>query len=304
MSEKLPIVIKSELSPLKEEKKKFKFPPFVSLILRFLLVALVSIILGANVQVIYCYSRYQKFYVNGESMYPTLNRDTKVYDLEGNDVTPDTITSLSDFDRADRIYTCDYGLMDTTQNTIHNLERFDLAVTYYGSDFIVDASGNPLLKSGSSLKIKRIIALPNEEAYFDEKGDLYIKEANKEEFAYFHQPFLEKQSDWDDSLVEWVNKYKPDTVTKSNPNIRYGTKSNPIVLKDGEYFLVGDNRMNGKSHDSRQEGAIPFYAVIGKAVVVTAKCKFSVERNDSGELSFKQEVIPSSILMPWDYRYL
>lgn len=293
-----------ELTPLKKkQKKKKKLSLPLRIGLKTLAISLFSVLMGINGQIIYNYGRYEKFYVNGESMYPTLNRYTKVQDANGNDVAYENIASLGDFVRPGYSYTCDYGLMDTSKETLSNLSRFDLVVTYYPSDMDFDEETqtyHPKEKNGVvsvSLKIKRIVGLPGETIKFDDNGDLFVYEEGKETPRYIDQPFLDEQEDWDESLTSWVKEAKTQTVY----NAHYGTSSSPAKIEEGEYFLVGDNRQRNGSKDSREVGPIPTYCFVGKAIAVTAKCRYSISQDG---LSSSQSLLLNSILMPWDIRFL
>lgn len=81
--------------------------------------------------------------------------------------------------------------------------------------------------------IKRVIGLPGETIEIKE-GDVYIN--NKKLF----QPFLNTRSDF---------------VSRAD-NMR------AMVIRDGFYFLMGDNR--SVSHDSRSFGPIPRKSIYGK----------------------------------------
>ncbi len=285
----------SELTPLKKAKKeKRRLPKPLSLLFKMLAALLFSLVMGINGQIIYDYSRYEKFYVNGESMYPTLNRDVTVTDKNGNDVTP---SSLGDFGHSGWSYTCDYGLMDTDKSTLEGLSRFDIVVTYYGNDMVLDeTNGTYSPKPTAALKIKRIIGLPGEELYFDSNGDLHIADGFGG-FPIVEQPFLTPQSDWSEELIEWTNKTKKQTAM----NVKYGTEGNHMKLKEGEYFVVGDNREYRASNDSREEGALPFHCFVGKAIAITAKCRYTVSSSAS---EGTQSLLWNTIRMPWDIYYL
>lgn len=85
--------------------------------------------------------------------------------------------------------------------------------------------------------IKRIIGMPGETVYIDEKGDIYI----------------------DGELLE--ESYGKEVI-------RYrGRAEEPVTLGDDEYFVMGDNR--NESSDSRDEdvGNISKKEIIGRAWV-------------------------------------
>lgn len=295
-----------ELTPLKKNRKmKKKLPLPLRIVIKVMAVSLFSLLMGVNGQIIYNYGRYEKFYVNGESMYPTLNRSTRVIDTNGRDVTDaySGIQNLGDFVRPGYSYTCDYGLMDTKKETLSTLSRFDLVVTYYPTDMEFDEKTKtyrPHEKDGvvsASLKIKRIVGLPGETIKFDENGDLFVRNKDEEEYAYIDQPFLEKQDDWDEELCKWVEEAKKQTTQM----VQHGTSSSPAVIGEDEYFLVGDNRQRNGSKDSREVGPIPSYCIVGKAIAVTAKCRYSISKDG---LSSSQSILLNSVLMPWDIRFL
>ena len=99
------------------------------------------------------------FWVNGQSMYPTLNGEAK--DAQGKPLDENSGSSASG-------YTVDYGVMDKHESAIKKLKRFDIVITKYG-------------KNDGSSKIKRVLGLPGETIWFTvgsegnkKNGDLYI----------------------------------------------------------------------------------------------------------------------------------
>lgn len=91
---------------------------------------------------------YTVFYILGQSMYPTLNKDG---------------TAVVDPLRKD------FGIVDTNQYTIDRINRFDIVTTYYTTDYGTDGR----LNVGAEKKIKRIIGLPGDRVK-TEAREIYI----------------------------------------------------------------------------------------------------------------------------------
>ena len=130
-------------------------------ILYICIIVFSCILLAVEGVVYYQRSYLTPFWVNGQSMYPTLNLHAKNKDgdeLGENPVDPS----------AREGYTVDYGVMDTHKKAINKVKRFDIVVTKYST-------------SDNKNKIKRVLGLPGETVEFkvtgygkDENGDLYI----------------------------------------------------------------------------------------------------------------------------------
>lgn len=83
--------------------------------------------------------------------------------------------------------------------------------------------------------IKRIIGLPGEEIYIDSRGFIYINgKLLKERFG---REIMESP----------------------------GIASSPIVLKEGEYFVLGDNRNHSSDSRDSSVGLVQSDKIIGKA---------------------------------------
>ncbi len=146
---------------------------------------------------------YTPFWVNGQSMYPTLNKDAKYKNGELYGEVGSTAELGS--------YDIDYGFMDTHQNAINGISRFSIIVCKYS-------------KNDTTSKIKRVIALPGETFFISNKvednGSLYV--ANQDgEFELINQPI-------DEAMIKKA--------------IYPSLYSSSYTLKEDQYFVMGDNR--------------------------------------------------------------
>ena len=133
--------------PIKN-RKRFR------LILNISIIVFSVVLLAVEGVVYYQRSYLTPFWVNGQSMYPTLNEHAT--DKNGKELGPSPSNPS-----AHENYTVDYGVMDCHKKALNKLRRFDIVVTKYS-------------KEDTSDKIKRILALPGETIEFKNDGDLYI----------------------------------------------------------------------------------------------------------------------------------
>ena len=140
--------------PIKNRKRFAKI-----LHISILVVAVVLLVVEGFVY--YQRSYLTPFWVNGQSMYPTLNKNAK--DSNGNTLDENSGS-------AGVGYTVDYGVMDTHKSAINKIKRFDVVVTKYS-------------KTDTKNKIKRVLGLPGEKIKFtvtgpgkEHNGDLYIND--------------------------------------------------------------------------------------------------------------------------------
>ncbi len=259
-----------------------------------LLILLFAAIIAASSQISYDYLRYEKFFVNGESMYPTLNRDTERYTLAGEAIEGGPTYAFGDFS-APGTYVCDYGITDASPSFRGKLRRYSVVVSYFDGDMRQTPAGDYAPTANAELKIKRLIGLPGESLYFDGAGDLFVKKAGQDSYGLTPQPFFDVQSDWTAEEKTWVSRAKP-----ASGNGNYGAgPSHPVALGEGEYFLCGDNR--SASTDSRTYGPVHAYALQGKAIAVTAKCSYRVPA-EAGNAEWHP--LWNRFLWPWDLHYL
>ena len=137
-----------------ENSKPVKNRNRFKLILNIVIIVFSLVALAIEGVVYYQRAYLTPFWVNGQSMYPTLNlhcKNAKGEELGVNPIDPS----------AHEGYTVDYGVMDCHEKAIKKLKRFDVVVTKYSKD-------------DTSNKIKRILGLPGEVIEFKNDGDLYI----------------------------------------------------------------------------------------------------------------------------------
>ena len=189
---------------------------------------------------------YETFWVNGQSMYPTLNLNAKKQD--------GTLIGKGPDSNPDGNYDVDYGFMDTHDYALKNLNRFDIVVCRYSDD-------------STKWNIKRLIALPGETFKIsyasvgsEENGNLYVQN-DKGEFELIEQPI--------DPEIVHGGTYQ-------------ASQSNPITLGENEFFVMGDNRYGGNSYDSRTLiEPIKLKNILGRVVGLEARCR--IVKNENNE---------------------
>lgn len=159
--------------------------------------------------------------------------------VDGKSMAP-TLNDFSSFSDASNYV--EFGLMNPGKNAINNLKRGDIVVF----DRSNGENGN------KDLLIKRLIALPGETILLTDnpqQDEVKITTVNNETII-LNEDYLSEQ-----------NKYY--TVTNNYENYGVGT---PYYLAEGQYFFMGDNRIN--SQDSRVIGSINYSQIVGKLVVI------------------------------------
>ncbi len=182
---------------------------------------------------------YKSFFVNGQSMYPTLNGNATYSDgtlIGERQIRPDDGNIV------------EYGIMDTHQVAIKGIRRFDIIITAYSSGDLKD-------------KIKRVIAMPGDTFYFVStspgeatNGDLYIIPDGETDGVLIPQTF------GDEDILR-AKDYSGAYVPK---------ESNPLTLEDNEYYVMGDNRPD--SSDSSSAGPILYEYIKGVAIAIEGTC--------------------------------
>ena len=228
-----------------DSSKKKKWNVLINVASITLIVVTLTLI-GMSAYQIYHRNRYEHFWVNGQSMYPTLNKDAKYKD--------GSLIGLRN--RSSDVsgnYDVDFGYMDTHAESLDNIKRFNIVVCQY------NASGVDV--------IKRVAVLPGETFYItvstigsEENGNLYIKDKETGEFNLVEQPI--------DSEIVHGGTYTTNFAT-------------PTTLADNEYFVMGDNRYGSNSSDCRTPSNKVYRSYISGLVIgLEAKCR--IIRNDKG----------------------
>ncbi len=100
-------------------------------------------------------------------------------------------------------------------------------------------------------------------------GDVVVFKAPLDPKKYYIKRLIGKPGDTikiKDEKVTIVNEKHPEGITLIEPYIHTDTfGSVNLKLKEGEYFVLGDNRIN--SSDSRSWGAVPRENIVGTPLV-------------------------------------
>lgn len=298
----------SELPPSSSAKEK---PLSLwGMIFRILWIAVFVVVIAVSSQIIYDYTRYDNFWVSGDSMYPTLNKDA-TSSLHPGEANYGTWGNFSGRAGLDVTYVCDYGLSDSKPGFQETLQRFDIVVAHYDSTYNPEHTGDDDMFREDAV-IKRLIGLPGESLYFTPEGELYVKKVGSPDYALVEQPSA-IVNDVDEHGNRVIGNTASITAIKNiGTSVFVGSVANPATMQADEYFVMGDNRRLGASDDSRKYGPLgirhrsnPSYPLGkdllgGKAVAVTAKRTVIVKSNGT----IVNHWLFGSTLLPWQIKYL
>lgn len=287
--------LSGELNPKKKKKRKHWWQIAIDAVLVCLLLA----VAGVSANVIYLTSNYgDAFFVDGVSMYPTLNKGALRKETDG---TYTKVTWRSGEQKAGDLV--DYGWARMGERGLSDLKRFDIVITYYEKDYQVDAAGTKTLKSDASLKIKRLIAFPGETVQispdYDDSGNLStpwgtltITSGSGKVSVY---PSFYSFDDFEDiaigsSIITYRSKL-------TEANVTFG----PYTLAADSYFVLGDNRASNFSSDSRNlENQVTSNCLQGKAYLITSLRELKTNAKGNLEPVFKL----SKVRPFWNYVHL
>ena len=173
---------------------------------------------------------YSMIFVNGTSMLPTLNNSKEHPELRQKGYV-------------------DFGRIDTHEQVMNHLKRFDVIVTFYPwSSTDYEYSGDNY-KHGqqprkfATYKIKRVIGLPFERVVVDNtvalKETITITSPN---------PDIGTVTYGQEDKEHNVKAY-PFTPNRSGSKVYRGGQCIDITLSENEYFVMGDNWESSSSSD-------------------------------------------------------
>ena len=277
--------------PVKPLKKKHKV---LAGLFRVLCVAIFAVGVASVANFLYLRINFgDSFFVNGLSMYPTLNKNGSR--LENGSYRP--LRWNDGGNKVDDIIDYGWGRTDEGKGWRNDLKRYDLVITYYPSDYKNEAKTE--LYSTASLKIKRLIGLPGETVTITSDpsypgNSVWAKTTiSQKDGTTFDLPNLYTEADF------------PDIVLDSGGTIRYTSYPfpngtfNTWTLGEDEYFVMGDNRRGNFSGDSRSPSTGPIKAnmLTGKAYILTGMAK--VQSTENGDIDAKP--LFNRMKMPWNY---
>lgn len=185
---------------------------------------------------------YNRVYVTGSSMYPTLN------------ATPGR---------------CDIGLIDKSEGAINSFRRFDIIITYYPwRDYHIDGhykTGDELLdKEQRSYKVKRIIGFPGETVTIEKDYSITIYTNSGEKLIY----------DCDQNTTEETENLRLPYRRNIEKGGKINERARTYVLEENRYFVMGDNWDVSDDCSSNGSNQEPLYRenLVGRLTCIIGTC--------------------------------
>ena len=298
----------SKLSgPVSEEgKKKKTLANRIILIAEILIIAATAIVaVPLGIVLVRNYAFGDTFFVNGMSMYPTLNGDA--YRNQNGTMRP--MTWYDGNSRSGDYLDFGWGKRNPDAEDFYNgIHRYDVVMCHYSKDYVSVESRT--LRSTASLKVKRIIGLPGETVRITYDPGLTDKMENFYGYTVWGETTITKPSGEQVTLRNLYSAEDYPTIVESSGYQRnYLATGNPVIpgstpgasithvthLAADEYFVCGDNRRY--SDDSRSVGAIKDFMIFGKACLVTGRRVYLPDADAEEQVKFRLDLIR----LPWDY---
>ncbi len=288
MKVKRDYVAQGELTDAPEPaKKKIRW---YSIVLESLAIVGILLVMAVSANAIYLSVTFNMpFFVNGMSMYPTLNADGRRADgtpLQWNRGS----NSVGDM--------VDYGYAKAGDkgNWRGDLKRFDIVVVYYPTDYqrdaeghyILDAAGNKQLLPSADAKIKRVIGMPGETiklSYLDVDNRVWGKTT-----LY---PDTEKEQELKPLYTE--ADYPAIGGYTYNYQRLHDKGEYTWTLNDNQYVVLGDNRAYSTDcFDGANSFCVESDMIVGKAYLVIGLRKLGENMLPVNDWTY--------IFTPWNYR--
>ena len=288
MKEKRDYVAQGEIASAPEPaKKKIRW---YSIVLESVAFLVILAVIAVSANAIYISASYNMpFFVNGMSMYPTLNADGKRADgtplqwNRGNNSVGDVV---------------DYGYAKAGDkgNWRADLKRYDIVVAYYPSDYErdengdyrLDEQGNKKLLPSADAKIKRLIGMPGETINLS-----YINAENR----VWGTTTLFPGTDKEQVLTPLYSEadYPPIHGYTYNYQRLRDKGEYTWTLGDNEYVVLGDNRAYSTDcFDGANSFCLEADMIVGKAYLVIGLRKLGENMLPVNDWTY--------ILTPWNYR--
>ena len=153
-----------------------------------------------------------------------------------------------------------------------NVRRGDLVVFHFPPDPSRDL-------------VKRVIGIPGDRIHLHDGRVVLNDKLLREPYAYYSPAFLESFRDDFPSL----RMTDPNVDPRWWAELRRIANNGEIIVPDGQYFVMGDNRNN--SEDSRYWGFVPRSAIVGRPLVVYFTTSVPERAVDSGRLASLKSIL-------------
>lgn len=264
---------------------------FLKIIWPILYLILVLFVCGSGCMIFHSYY-YKSIFVDGESMYPTLNGGTRISQYQSN-----------------------FGIINPHEKAINEIERFNIITTYYPWDekdysqettivsddnFIEKAkldyepgTGRTPLET-AYYKIKRVVGMPgdifkisNGEFYLLETNSIFYKNIYGKTTEEIEKYRVEYGINYDIDLAASFKKVDLPYERHFGQNINIKDTSIIQLAKDdeekckNEYFVIGDNWGNSTDCATKK---LPIYRenIVGVLVAIEGTCKIVDGKSNSG----------------------